>query len=83
MERPTFVRSIPVLVLVTLLFAGCPKEEPPCNATTCPDGCCTSAGVCQPGNDKAACGTGGLFCREARFSVPGGETAGPPPRRKL
>ncbi|MBM4777202.1 MAG: hypothetical protein GQE15_05800 [Archangiaceae bacterium] len=59
-----FVRSIPVLVLVTLLLAGCPKEEPPCNATTCPDGCCTSAGVCQPGNDKAACGTGGLFCRE-------------------
>lgn len=57
------VRSIPFLVLLALALAGCPPEKPPCNATSCPDGCCSSAGECLPGNDKASCGTGGLFCR--------------------
>ncbi|MDP3502481.1 MAG: FG-GAP-like repeat-containing protein [Myxococcales bacterium] len=57
------MRSLWVLLLLAAAFAGCPQEKPPCNLATCPDGCCTSAGECRPGNDKAACGTGALFCR--------------------
>ncbi|MCA2981804.1 MAG: VCBS repeat-containing protein [Myxococcaceae bacterium] len=50
------------VVLLLLALTGCPPERPPCNASTCP-GCCTQAGECLPGNDKAACGSEGLFCR--------------------
>ncbi|HCF58915.1 MAG TPA: hypothetical protein DFS52_13100, partial [Myxococcales bacterium] len=35
---------------------------PPCDATTCPEGCCDTSGVCQPGNSAAACGAAGLAC---------------------
>lgn len=57
------VRSSPLALLLVLALTGCPQEKPPCNLSTCPDGCCSSAGECLPGNDKAACGTGALFCR--------------------
>lgn len=33
-----------------------------CNATTCPDGCCDSQGMCQSGTDDRACGSGGQTC---------------------
>lgn len=57
------MRSFPVVFLLAAALAGCPEEKPPCNITTCPEGCCTAEGECRPGNDKAACGTGALFCR--------------------
>ncbi|MCU0699030.1 MAG: FG-GAP-like repeat-containing protein [Myxococcaceae bacterium] len=56
------MRSIPVFFLLLLALAGCPGERPPCNASTCA-GCCTQTGECLAGNDKAACGREGLFCR--------------------
>jgi hypothetical protein len=30
----------------------------PCNASTCPNGCCDSQGQCQPGTSSQACGLG-------------------------
>ncbi len=35
-----------------------------CSEQTCPNGCCDSAGDCQPGNLDSACGTGGAPCRD-------------------
>lgn len=41
----------------------CAAKPPQCDATTCPTGCCSSAGVCiQPATD-VACGTGGATCK--------------------
>jgi hypothetical protein len=39
-----------------------------CNATTCPDGCCSTKDECLPGNIKTACGTGGAACQECTGS---------------
>jgi hypothetical protein len=39
---------------------------PPCDATTCPTGCCQN-GQCQPGNTARACGTGGAVCQPCGF----------------
>jgi hypothetical protein len=34
-----------------------------CNAASCPDGCCTSSGLCAGGGLTATCGSGGAACR--------------------
>ncbi len=34
----------------------------PCNAATCPSGCCSSATSCETGATASACGTGGSSC---------------------
>ena len=34
-----------------------------CNATTCPNGCCTSSGTCQTTTTAARCGRGGQLCQ--------------------
>ncbi len=35
----------------------------PCDATTCPTGCCSADGACQVGTDNDRCGTGGVQCQ--------------------
>ncbi|MEW6435423.1 MAG: hypothetical protein AB1730_28335 [Myxococcota bacterium] len=40
---------------------GACVTPPPCDATTCPTGCCQN-GQCQPGNTNRSCGTGGAAC---------------------
>lgn len=35
-----------------------------CTPQTCPNGCCDSNGVCQPGNTEQACGDGGVTCTQ-------------------
>jgi hypothetical protein len=46
---------------------GSPDGGPPlCNATTCPQGCCDSAGNCQPGGDITACGAAGVACQNCK-----------------
>jgi hypothetical protein len=35
---------------------------PLCSSTTCPEGCCDTNGVCQPGTSDGACGANGQFC---------------------
>jgi len=55
---------------------GCPMGQtctngqcvtpPPCDATTCPTGCCQN-GQCQPGNTGRACGSGGQACQPCGF----------------
>jgi hypothetical protein len=46
---------------VVCLFVRC-SSNPTCNASSCPNGCCTSAGVCQPNPIDTACGTQGQSC---------------------
>ncbi len=36
----------------------------PCNATTCPTGCCAQNGACRAGGTDIACGTGGAACQD-------------------
>lgn len=40
---------------------ACVEAVAPCNAQTCPDGCCAGR-ECLPGTANAACGTGGRAC---------------------
>ena len=45
--------------LSVALVQGCSTPSA-CDSTSCPNGCCDSAGACQPGNQPSACGSGGL-----------------------
>ncbi len=36
----------------------------PCNAQTCPSGCCDNSGTCRTGNDVRACGRFGARCSD-------------------
>lgn len=57
------MRALALFALLISVLAACPPAKPDCNASSCPTGCCSMDGECLPGNDKQACGTGGLFCR--------------------
>jgi len=35
---------------------------PPCGPSTCPNGCCSGANVCNTGTQSSACGVGGAAC---------------------
>lgn len=35
---------------------------PPCNSTTCPNGCCDIGGNCTTGSTNNSCGSGGVAC---------------------
>jgi hypothetical protein len=65
-----------IITTLTLACGGAPGGGPTtttCSPTNCA-GCCDPAGICQPGSDRSACGTGGLACA----ACPSGEgcTAG-------
>lgn len=43
--------------------SGAPSEGgAPCDATTCPTGCCDPSGACRVGTELDACGFGGVAC---------------------
>lgn len=57
------MRPLTVFALTaSLALLGCPTAAPPCSATTCPTGCCDTAGRCQAGTSLTACGLGGRSC---------------------
>lgn len=43
-----------------------------CNATLCPSGCCSTAGVCQTGKQDSLCGKGGEKCEDCSTSLTAG-----------
>ena len=45
-------------------FSDAGTDSSACNATSCPNGCCTSTGTCQPysGQSSTSCGTAGAMC---------------------
>lgn len=60
---------MPFVALVTLAiapvaFVRCGPSAATCDATRCADGCCDAEGVCQPGTQSNACGTGGETCSD-------------------
>jgi hypothetical protein len=58
--RLSFIVSLG-LFLGFLVASAC-GGRPPCNAQTCPLGCCDTTGVCAPGNSSSACGQRGAMC---------------------
>jgi len=48
--------------LLGALAPACGPAPSTCSSSTCPGGCCDSAGACQLGNTTAACGSGGVAC---------------------
>lgn len=50
------------LGFLAALAPACGSSTPPCSTSTCTTGCCDGAGVCQAGNQPAACGSAGLLC---------------------
>jgi hypothetical protein len=49
--------------LVLFLAPGCGTGAEKCNASTCPAGCCTLDGRCDPGTQNNACGLSGALCQ--------------------
>jgi hypothetical protein len=42
--------------------ADCGADARGCDSNSCANGCCDSQGICQPGNNDNACGSGGQSC---------------------
>lgn len=40
------------------------NDAGPCDATTCPTGCCDPSGTCRDGTELNACGFGGVSCND-------------------
>lgn len=54
--------------LVMALAPSCGPTSAKCNASTCPAGCCTAEGRCEPGAQTSACGISGNACQECGFN---------------
>jgi hypothetical protein len=54
------------------------RDAGPCNAQTCPAGCCDSTGTCRGGDLRTQCGTAGSACQNCQTSCFGGQCAFPP-----
>ena len=52
-----------LLGFVVSLGLSCGQATKACNTTTCLQGCCDTAGVCQTGTTGAACGSSGFSCQ--------------------
>jgi hypothetical protein len=52
------------LTCVSQSGVGWACQAAPCNATTCPGGCCDGEGVCQAGDVNNDCGGGGQLCQD-------------------
>ncbi|MBL8916414.1 MAG: hypothetical protein JNM17_37280 [Archangium sp.] len=54
-----------LVVLVAVFISAC-SSRPACSSSSCPFGCCDSAGLCQTPNNSA-CGTSGAACQACPF----------------
>ncbi|MBL9038575.1 MAG: hypothetical protein JNG84_08695 [Archangium sp.] len=55
--------AVGVVCGFTLAVAPSCGAKPTCTTATCPTGCCTAAGTCEPGNVAGACGSNGTTCK--------------------
>ncbi|MBL8909926.1 MAG: scavenger receptor cysteine-rich domain-containing protein [Archangium sp.] len=61
MNKTLQVLALGTAIGVLLSFASCGTAKK-CDATSCPFGCCDSAGSCQIGSSDALCGSQGAQC---------------------
>lgn len=69
--------AVALTPLLSLSVFSCSSTPPPatCGPAIC-NGCCDSAGVCQPGNEAPACGKGGAQCSASCGQVDAGTDGG-------
>jgi len=60
------LEALGLALTLALLFIGC--GAPPCSPSTCPIGCCSSAGKCESGTAANACGIAGASCSACTFT---------------
>lgn len=60
------LEALGLALTLALLFIGC--GAPPCSPSTCPIGCCSSAGKCESGTAANACGIAGASCNACTFT---------------